>query len=202
MHLMLFIRKLLGRPTCMLSKGARLGRTARIINIGQQSSQIRAGAGTIIDGQLLVFPHGGQISLGEWCYVGEGTRVWSASRITIGDRVMISHNVNIFDNLTHPVSAAQRHQHFHHIATVGHPPSIDLGERPVTIDNDAWIAAGAMVLRGVTIGEGAIVGAGAVVTHDVAPWTVVAGNPARVIRELGANERGTPIQAISRPLTP
>lgn len=190
MHLMLLLRRILGKPTCALSKGARLGRTARIINIGQQSSQIRIGAGTVVDGQLLVFPHGGQISLGEWCYVGEGTRIWSASRIEIGDRVMISHNVNIFDNLTHPLSAQLRHQHFHHIATVGHPKNIDLGERPVKIAHDAWIAAGAMVLRGVTIGEGAIVGAGAVVTHDVAPWTVVAGNPARVIRELEVHERG------------
>ena len=59
---------------------------------------------------------------------------------------------------------------------------MDLGERPVRIDDDAWIAAGAMVLRGVTIGKAAIVGAGAVVTHDVPPFAIVAGNPARVIR--------------------
>ena len=189
MKLMLLVRRLLGKPTCTLATGARLGRTARIINIGQHSTQIRIGAGTVVDGQLLVFPHGGQISLGEWCYVGEGTRIWSATHIDIGDRVMISHNVNIFDNLTHPLSASLRHKHFHHIATLGHPSRIDLGEKPVKIGHDAWIAAGAMILRGVTVGEGAIVGAGAVVTRDVAPWTVVAGNPARVVRELDAEER-------------
>jgi acetyltransferase-like isoleucine patch superfamily enzyme len=46
-----------------------------------------------------------------------------------------------------------------------------------------------VILRGVTIGQGAIVGAGSVVTGDVAPWTVVGGNPARLIRELGPDER-------------
>lgn len=189
MHFMLLVRRFLGKPTCMLAQGARLGRTASIINIGEHSSQIQLGSGTIVDGQLLVFPQGGRISLGEWCYVGEGTRIWSAANVEIGNRVMISHNVNIFDNLTHPMSATLRHEHFKQIAKVGHPKDIDLGERPLKIGNDAWIAAGATVLRGVTIGEGAIVGAGAVVTRDIDPWTVVAGNPARVIRTLDARER-------------
>lgn len=47
----------------------------------------------------------------------------------------------------------------------------------------------AIILKGVTIGEGAIVGAGSVVTKDVAPWTVVGGNPARVIKEIPINLR-------------
>lgn len=182
------LQRLLGKPTCMMASGARLGRAARIINIGQQSSQIRIGAGSIINGELLVFAHGGHIDIGEWCYVGDGTRIWSAAAIEIGNRVMISHNVNIFDNLTHPLSAELRHRHFHHIATAGHPKAIDLGERRVTICDDAWIAAGATVLRGVTIGRGAVVGAGAVVTRDVEPWTVVGGNPARVLRHLSPEE--------------
>lgn len=51
--------------------------------------------------------------------------------------------------------------------------------------NSAWIATGATILQGVTIGEGAIVAAGAVVTKDVAPWTVVGGNPAKFIKKRG-----------------
>nr|WHW29456.1 putative acyltransferase [uncultured bacterium] len=183
------LRRIAGKPTCVKHASARLGHSARIINIGQHSSQIEIGAGTIVNGQLLVFPHGGKIKLGEWCYVGDGTRIWSSASIEIGDRVMISHNVSIFDNLTHPLSATLRHRHFHQIATVGHPRNIDLGEKPVRIGNDAWIAAGAMVLRGVSIGEGAIVGAGAVVTRDIAPWTIVAGNPARLVRTLDPADR-------------
>ena len=72
-------------------------------------------------------------------------------------------NVCIFDNLTHPLSPTLRHQHFQSIALVGHPKHIDLGEKAVCIGDDVWIAAGAMVLRGVKIGRAAIIGAGAVV---------------------------------------
>jgi acetyltransferase-like isoleucine patch superfamily enzyme len=178
------IKRLLGRPTCVLEQGARIGPHGRIFNIAHHSSQIRIGANSIVDGQLQVFPGEGHISIGQWCFVGEGTHIWSAAGIDIGHRVMISHNVNIFDNLTHPISAALRHQQFRQIATIGHPRSLDLAGKPVRIEDDAWIAAAATVLKGVTIGKGAIVGAGSVVTRDVAPWTVVAGNPARVVRHL------------------
>lgn len=184
------LRRLVGKPTCDKHVTARLGPAARIINIGKDSALIRIGAGSIVDGDLLTFAHGGRITLGEWCYIGEGSRLWSAAHIDIGDRVMISHNVNIFDNLTHPVDSASRHRHFRAIATTGHPRQLDLGERPVRIEDDAWIAAGAMVLRGVTVGKAAIVGAGAVVTHDVPPFAIVAGNPARVIRYLPSRDAG------------
>ena len=186
-----FLRRLAGKPTCDMHPTARLGRSARIINIGNESALIRIGASTIVEGSLLTFAHGGRITVGEWCYVGEGSRIWSAGQIDIGNRVMISHNVNIFDNLTHPVDPFSRHQHFRAIATAGHPHRIDLGERPVRINDDAWIAAGAMVLRGVTVGKAAIVGAGAVVTHDVPPFAIVAGNPARVIRYVTSAETET-----------
>lgn len=181
------LRRLAGKPTCEKHPTSRLGPAARIINIGASSSLIRIGADSIIDGDLLTFAHGGSIAIGQWCYVGEGSRIWSAGRIDIGDRVMISHGVNIFDNLTHPMDARARHLHFRQIKTAGHPQQIDLGEQPVRIEDDAWIAAGAMVLRGVTVGRGAIVGAGAVVTRDVPPYSVVAGNPARLVRQLDAN---------------
>lgn len=54
----------------------------------------------------------------------------------------------------------------------------------VRIEDDCWIGAGAIILNGVTIGKGSVVGAGAVVTKDVAPYTIVAGNPARKIRDI------------------
>ncbi|MDH4236354.1 MAG: hypothetical protein OEV17_03815 [Nitrospira sp.] len=59
----------------------------------------------------------------------------------------------------------------------------------VDIHDKAWIGLDAIILKGVTIGEGAIVGAGSVVSKDVPPFTIVAGNPARVVRELGPDER-------------
>jgi galactoside O-acetyltransferase len=61
--------------------------------------------------------------------------------------------------------------------------------KPVKIEDKVWIGFNSIILKGVTVGEGAIVGAGSVVTKDVPPYTIVAGNPARIIRELTPEER-------------
>lgn len=189
MNLDYWLRRLSGRATCVLGRDVRLQASARIRNILGQSQAIRIGRYTHVAGELLVFAHGGEISLGEWCYIGEGARIWSSCRIEIGDRVLISHNVNVFDSLTHPLKADTRHEQFKTILQSGHPRQIDLGEQAVSIGNDVWIGAGAIILRGVTLGEGVIIGAGAVVTADVPAFTIAAGNPASVVRELEQHER-------------
>jgi acetyltransferase-like isoleucine patch superfamily enzyme len=183
------VQRIFFRPTCIMGNGTRLMPSARIRNARRDAKRIRVGEHSIICGELSLFAHGGDISIGDWCYIGEGAQVWSSGSVHIGDRVLISHNVNIFDSLTHPLNAQLRHAQFKAIMQTGHPRSIDLGVRAVTVSNDVWIGANACVLRGVTLGEGAIVGASAVVTHDVPPFTLVAGNPARAIRELTPDER-------------
>ena len=189
MNLDYLFQKIIGRATCLLGRDARLYSTARIRNASGKSAHIRVGSYSIIKGELFVFSHGGEIDIGEWCYIGDGAKIWSARHITIGNRVLISHNVNIFDSLTHPHLAKARHDQFRAIATSGHPPKLDLDEKEVRIDDDALLGANSIILRGVNVGEGAIVGAGSVVTCDVRPHTIVAGNPARVIRELHRDER-------------
>jgi len=84
--------------------------------------------------------------------------------------VMVATNVQLL-TATHPLDAARRRAWWEHA-------------RPITIGHGAWLGSGAIVLPGVSVGEEAVVGAGAVVTRDVEPRTVVAGNPARVIRRL------------------
>ena len=91
----------------------------------------------------------------------------SAGNIFIEDNVLIAMNVSIITN----------NHDFYDRAV--------LTVKDVRIKKNAWIGAGAIILPGVTIGENAVVGAGSVVTHDVAPNTVVAGNPAKVISTLG-----------------
>lgn len=183
------IQRMIGRATCRLEDGAALGAGARIRNIRGDTARIAVGAQSRILGELMTFAHGGEIRIGEWCYVGEGTRIWSAASIEIGNRVLISHSVNVFDSLTHPIGAAARHEQVRRIFTTGHPREISLDENPVRICDDAWIGAGAMVLRGVTVGQGAVVAAGAVVTKDVPAFSIVAGNPAVLVRELRPDER-------------
>lgn len=186
-----YLKKLVGKATCRLERAARLASTARIRNNRGHTSSIKIGEHSFVAGELLTFAHGGEIQMGKWCFVGEGTRIWSAARIQIGDRVLISHNVNIFDSLTHPLDANQRHEHFRAIMQYGHPKNIDLSERPVAIGDDAWIGAGSYILRGVTIGVGSVVGAGSVVTHDVPAGCLYAGNPARLIRLVDRDKKAT-----------
>ena len=93
-------------------------------------------------------------------------------RITIGNGVLIGHNV-VLSTLNHDPAPARR--------AWLHPAPIVIGDR-------VWIGSNATVLPGVTIGDGAIVAAGAVVTKDVAPNTVVAGVPARLLRPLTEEE--------------
>jgi len=181
------IRRLMGRATCRLRPSAVLKPTARIRNIRGDTDKIVVGQHTHILGELLTFAHGDEIVIGDWCYVGEGTRIWSAASIEIGNCVLIFHSANIFDSLT--IAAAQRHEQVRQIFLSGHPREISLDEKPVRIDDDVWIGAGAFVLRGVTVGKGGIVAAGSVVTRDVPPYSVVAGNPAVVVRELSPDER-------------
>jgi len=190
MNIEFWLKRLSGRATCSIAKGSKITRKACILNASGQSERIRIKSNSIIQGELFVFGHGGQIDIGEWCFVGEGTRIWSSCEVFIEERVMISHNVNIFDSNTHPINPDLRNKQFRSIATKGHPSSgLDLNEQPVRICKDSWIGANSIVLKGIRVGEGSVVGAGAVVTKDVPPFTIVAGNPAHVIRELTENER-------------
>jgi acetyltransferase-like isoleucine patch superfamily enzyme len=189
MNIDYLIKRMIGRATCRLEQDAVLGSRARIKNARGDTNKIVIGRHSHILGELFTFAHGGDIRIGEWCYVGEGTRIWSAASIVIGNRVLISHNANIFDSLTHPLGAADRHRQIREILTHGHPREIALDENPVRIGDDAWIGAGAMILRGVTVGEGGVVAAGAVVTKDVPAFSIVAGNPAVPIREIPRDER-------------
>ena len=182
-------RAAVSRPVLTAGDGSTLYPSTRIYNIYGNPSAIKLGRYTHVRGELTTFAHGGQITIGDYCYIGEGTRIWSAKSIIIGNRVLISHNVNIFDNDTHPIDdPAARHQQFKAIITSGHPTDLDLREKPVVIEDDALISCQCVILKGVTIGRAAVVGAGSVVTKDVPPYTLVAGNPARVIRKINVPE--------------
>jgi acetyltransferase-like isoleucine patch superfamily enzyme len=167
---------------CILEKGACLHPESRIENYQARRGAIVIGSRCHILGQLLVLGHGGNIRIGESCYLGEDSRIWSADSITIGDRVLISHSVNIHDHNAHSLSAHNRHLHVSEIFTCGHPKKLeDVASAPIVIEDDAWIGFNSTILKGVTIGRGAIVGAATVVTNDIPAYAIVAGNPAKII---------------------
>ena len=144
-------------------------------------ASIETGEHCLIGGELLVFPDGGRISIGDHCFIGAGSRVWSADAVSIGDRVMISHGVNIHDTISHSLHAHKRHQHYLDIAVRNSAVLGDVPRGPIVIEDDAWIGLNAVIMKGVRIGRGAVVGPARIVTHDVAPFTVVAGPAASVI---------------------
>ena len=172
-------------PRCAtIDPSVTLHRTAEIDNIHGDPAAITIGAHTHVRGQLLTFWNGGKITIGEWCYVGEGTRIWSQSSIAIGNYVLIAHLVDIHDTNSHPIDWKERRLDTEAILSGGYRTPTQTVSAPVMIEDDVWIGFKATVMKGVRIGRGAIVSAGAVVTKDVEPWTVVGGNPARTIAEL------------------
>jgi acetyltransferase-like isoleucine patch superfamily enzyme len=165
----------------------RFGPTARVLD--PRGSSIAVGARTSIDGELLVHDYGGRIAIGEACYVGVGSRLWSGDDLRIGDHVFIAHNVTITDTNAHQVDAGERAAHYQRTVVDGRPfEKGTIETAPVRIGDHAWINFNVAVLKGVTIGEGAIIGAGSVVTKDVPAYVLCAGNPARVIRRLEEHE--------------
>jgi acetyltransferase-like isoleucine patch superfamily enzyme len=124
-------------------------------------------------------PHAG-IRIGRRTFVGERALLRGQGGITIGENVLLGPGVQVLA--------------INHVFTDGARPIRDQGitAAGITIENDCWIGAGAIVLDGVTIGRGACIGAGAVVTQSIPARTLAVGVPARVIRDLDASPRATP----------
>ncbi|MBR1206630.1 MULTISPECIES: acetyltransferase [unclassified Bradyrhizobium] len=156
----------LGRPTCQLASGARIGSKARILNPRDSSRYIRVGRNTFVNGELCALPHGGDIDIGERCYIDVGVRIWSGISIKIEDDVVIGPNVNIFDNISHPLSATKRKEQAISIFTVGHPRDMKglLLDKPIIIGRGTTIGTGAFVLRGAVVAPDSIVPPGTIVT--------------------------------------
>lgn len=156
-----------------LDPGAVIEHEGKISNLSKNKEAITVGKLTHVRGELLVFEHGGNISIGDHCFIGEGSRIWSAKKISIGNRVLISHHVNIHDNISHPLDAEGRHKDFLHIFQQVPAPAPDLRAEEISIGDDAWIGFNVSILKGVTIGKGAIIGACSVITRDVPDFAVV-----------------------------
>ncbi len=126
----------------------------------------------------------GEIRIGNHCCIYLDTVIGSVESIRIGDCVIISNHVHIYDNNNHPTDPQVRRQ----MCMAGFDGEDWKWTRsqsaPIVIEDNVWIGEYAAVMKGVTIGEGAVVASHAVVTKDVPPYTIVAGNPAKVVKEI------------------
>jgi acetyltransferase-like isoleucine patch superfamily enzyme len=165
-----------------IGRGAHLGR-ARLMARDPDRVFCSIGDGTTVRGHLVLERAGAVIRIGSRSQIGGRTLLDASERIEIGDDVLVSFDVLITDNDSHSLRFSERATD---VAdwTEGRKDWTHVPRAPVRVLDKAWIGARAILLKGVTVGEGAIVAAGSVVTHDVPPWHLAAGNPARVIREL------------------
>jgi acetyltransferase-like isoleucine patch superfamily enzyme len=120
-------------------------------------------------------PAKARIAIGDGTYLGSRVVLRAGLGIELGKHVFVAANVVLSSDPGHPLDPVGRRTEA--------APREDL--RQMIVGDDVWIAEGATLLGGITVGEGAVIGAHAVVTKDVPPRTVVAGNPARVVKEIG-----------------
>ena len=130
--------------------------------------------GRKVDESFLLIPPfytagGDEIRVGRNVFVNQNCTFYDLGGLDIADDVMIGPNVSII-TAGHPLEPSQRR-----MATIG---------KPIVIERNVWIAAGATIIGGVTVGENSVVAAASVVTRDVPPNSLIGGNPARVIRSI------------------
>lgn len=153
------------------------------------------GSESVVNGTYVFEIESGKITIGDRSFIGGGMFI-CIEEIEIGNDVMFSWGCTVVDNNSHSIKWSERKDD-----VVNWKRGLDenkmgaykdwtnVKRAKVTIKDKAWIGFNSIILKGVTIGEGAIVGSGSVVSKDVPDWTIVAGNPAQIVRVIAENER-------------
>ena len=134
----------------------------------------------------------GFVKIGKRTFINGGTNLISINEIDVGDDVTIGWNVYIYDHDSHSLDyrfrkddiERQRKDFYANRNFIFSKDWSTVKSAPIKICNKAWIGFNVLILKGVTIGEGAIIGAGSVVTKNVPAWTIVAGNPAKIVKKI------------------
>ena len=134
--------------------------------------------------------------IGEGCYIEPPLHAnWGGKFVKMGKNVYANFNLTLVDDGEITIGDGCMFAPNVVIATAGHPIDPELRAmvyqhtQPVTIGNNVWVGAGAVILPGVTIGENTVIGAGSVVTKDIPANVVAVGNPCKVLREIGEYDK-------------
>lgn len=145
----------------------------------------------ILKNEFIFEGNSGYIRVGKNTFINKDTKIISINEIIIGDNVTISYGCVIYDHDSHSIDYQERRKDILKIIEANDTNN-DIQNKnwnsvktsKVRIGDDAWLGFRVTILKGVTIGNGAIVAANSVVTKDIPPWTIAAGNPARVVKEI------------------
>lgn len=130
------------------------------------------------------FDYGCNTYFGEFCYTNYGLTCLDVCPVHIGNNVKIGPNVTLATPM-HPLVAEERNMRQREDGSYFHLEYA----KPITIEDDCWLASSVTVCGGVTIGRGSVIGAGSVVTRDIPPYSLAFGNPCRVIRKITEADR-------------
>ena len=153
-------------------------------------NRLSVGEDSIIHADISFEESGGNIQIGSRTFVGRSHLVCYRS-LMIGDDVIMSWGITIVDHDSHSIDWANRRNDIGEWSK-GRKDWAHVAHAPVFIADKAWIGFNVSILKGVTIGEGAVVGACSVVTRDIPPYSVVVGNPAKIVRSLSVSSNPNP----------
>ncbi len=153
---------------------ASCGKNLRARNPGEfflgKGAEVHIGDNVMLERKVRIsMGDNARVYIGDDTYLGDFTNILAVQEVNIGRGCAISWHVLFMDTSSHPLGIR------------GEVPTTRIA--PIKVEDHVWIGCRAVILKGVTVGEGSIIANNAVVTHNVPPRTMVAGNPARVIRE-------------------
>ncbi len=164
----------------------------RLSNPQRGKIYVTVGEHSLIGGNIIFETEKGSLNIGSRTQISGGATIICRSDDMIGDDVIIAGGTILYDHDSHSIFFGERKNDVIQVIDDNikyHNPLKNkdwsvVKTSPITIKDKVWIGRNVIVLKGVTIGEGAVIGAGAVVTHDVPAYTVVAGNPARIVKHI------------------
>ena len=180
---------------CSIGEGSIFQNMRLEIRPKNKKKYVLIGVDSIIEARITIENEFGHIQIGARTFIGSSSLI-STKSIIIGNDVLISWGCTIIDTDSHSVLWEERKYDVENWKKGIDEKEFGMHKNwscvksnPIVIKDKSWIGFNSIILKGVTIGEGAIIGAGSVVTKDVPDYTIAAGNPAKIIRQLSENER-------------
>lgn len=160
--------------------------------VSKFKGKINVGQGTMFGGEFIFESEQGEVNIGDHSFINGGTKFISRSKISIGNHVTVAWNCIFYDHNSHSIDYQERQKDIHQqiedykdgLSMIERKNWSSVKSREINVGDNVWIGFDSVILSGVTIGEGAIIGARSVVRENVEPWTIVAGNPAQLIKRL------------------